>query len=437
MMASVEQGGARRPLMEVQARHRDGHVVLLEVSTSLITAADGTPKGFVSIIRDITERQRMEDSLRLKEDAIEYSLGAIAMSDMEGKITYVNKACMRLWGSDNKEDIVGKPYWELLEFIEAVPEKAIKRMQEIKGTVTEDHLWNGELAGINKEGEKIYLYVTSSIVKDNDGNPIQTISSFYDVTERKQAEEEKQRMEQQLQLAGRLAAIGELAAGVAHELNNPLAAVQAFAQFLSERKDLDESTKSDVETIYKESQRATRITTNLLSFARKHKPEKGFISINEVVEKSLELHTYRIGVNNIEISMELDQELPRTMADFYQLEQVFVNIVTNAEQAMTEAHGGGKLLVKTRLVGELIQITFTDDGPGIPKDNLKSVFDPFFTTKEVGGGTGLGLSICYGIVHEHGGQIRAESEVCGGAAFIVELPIVYEDQSIEGQANHV
>ncbi|MEE8471219.1 MAG: ATP-binding protein [Dehalococcoidia bacterium] len=244
--------------------------------------------------------------------------------------------------------------------------------------------------------------------------------------EHKRMEEERQRMEQQLQLTGRLAAVGELAAGVAHELNNPLAAVQAYAQLLAARDDLDETVRSDVETIYKEAQRASRITGNLLSFARKHKAERSLISINDALAQSLDLYAYHMKVNNIEVSVDFDPNLPKTMADSHQMQQVFVNIITNAEQAMTEANNEGNLTVKTEKVKDMIQITIADDGPGIQEENLDRMFDPFFTTKEVGKGTGLGLSICYGIVEGHGGRLYAKSKSSKGATFIIELPIVSE-----------
>jgi signal transduction histidine kinase len=256
-----------------------------------------------------------------------------------------------------------------------------------------------------------------------------------DINERKKAEEDRQMLEQQLQLAGRLAAVGELAAGVAHELNNPLAAVQAFAQLLTSRDDLDKTVKKDIETIYREAQRATRITGNLLSFARRHRPEKRLVSINEILEGSLELHEYRMKINSIEVITELDAELPMTMADSHQMQQVFVNIITNAEQAMTEAHGRGTLWVRTEKLGEMIRITFTDDGPGIHKENLEHVFDPFFTTKDVGKGTGLGLSICYGIIEGHGGYIHAKSRTEKGANFVIEIPIAREDQHVVEKEN--
>jgi len=239
---------------------------------------------------------------------------------------------------------------------------------------------------------------------------------------------EQKRMEQQLLLTGRLAAVGELAAGVAHELNNPLAAVQAYAQLLNERQDLDESVKTDLQTIHTEAQRASRITGNLLSFARQYKPERTLISINDMLQQALELDAYHLKVSGIEVVTQFDPDLPKTLADPHQMQQVFVNLITNAEQAITEARGKGTLRVRTSRVAAEIHISFQDNGPGIPDENLTRLFDPFFTTKTVGKGTGLGLSICYGIVKEHGGRLHAESELGKGTTFVVELPIVSEDR---------
>jgi signal transduction histidine kinase len=279
---------------------------------------------------------------------------------------------------------------------------------------------------INKAGNVRWGEV-NAVAITWEGRPA-TLNFLTDVTERKKAEEEKQRMEEQLRLAGRLAAVGELSAGVAHELNNPIAAIQGFAQLLTGRNDLDETTKKDLGIIYREAQRAAKITQNLLSFARRHEPEKGFVSLNEVLEKTIELRAHQMKVNNIEVVVEFATDLPKTTADFFQMQQVFVNIINNAEQAMVEAHRKGRLVVKTQKAGNMIQATFADDGPGISEDNLKRIFDPFFTTKEVGKGTGLGLSICYGIVEAHGGRIYARSKLGQGATVVVEIPIVAEGQ---------
>jgi signal transduction histidine kinase len=199
---------------------------------------------------------------------------------------------------------------------------------------------------------------------------------------------------------------------------------------LTKSNDSSEATKKDLDTIYREAQRAARITQDLLSFARKHKPERQIISINEALEKTLELRVHQMKVNNIELSVQLQPDVPLTMADFYQMQQVFMNIILNAEQAMIEAHGRGRLLVKTRAVDGVIQITLIDNGPGIPKENLNRIFDPFFTTKEVGKGTGLGLSMCYGIIQAHGGRMYARSEPGKGATFVVEIPIITQDTPI-------
>jgi len=418
--AKRQRGEAVPQQYETLLVGKEGTTRPVELGTRVIDYA-GKPALSV-VLRDISERKRAEETLLLKEKAIENSVSAIAMSDMEGRITYLNRACMRFWGGANKEELLGKPYWLLLKSDDVV--------KDIATAMFKNDAWEGELVAARKNGEEVTIQVSAGMVRDEHGNPIQTISSFLDITELRRLEEEKQRMEEQLQITGRLAAVGELTAGVAHELNNPLAAVQAYAELLSDKDDLDETTKSDVETIYKEAQRASRITSNLLSFARRYKPEKGLISINDVFKKSLELHAYRMKVSNIEIVTDLDPDLPMLMADFHQMQQVFVNIITNAEQAMTEAHGRGSLHVRTQIAEETIQITFTDSGPGIPEDNLKRIFDPFFTTKDVGEGTGLGLSICYGIVQEHGGHLYARSRPGQGATFVVEIPVISEDHLI-------
>lgn len=218
--------------------------------------------------------------------------------------------------------------------------------------------------------------------------------------------------------------VAEIASRVAHEFNHPLATVLVYTQLLLSRGNLDEITKESLDTIYREAQNASLLTTSLFFYARRDKPEKRFISIQEVVQKALELHIPRLRAINIEVIVKLQPDIPKTMADPYQIKQVVANIIANAEQAMLGAHGKGTLCVKVKKAGEIIQITFEDDGPGIPQQNLQRVFDPFFTTKEVGKGLGLGLSICSSIVENHDGHIYAVSEPGKGAAIVIELPIV-------------
>ena len=216
--------------------------------------------------------------------------------------------------------------------------------------------------------------------------------------------------------------VAELASRVAHELNNPVATVLVYVQLLLARGNVDEITKEGLETIYREAQRANAITADLLSFARRGKPDRELISIQEVIQRSLELYIPRLRANNIELVVKLQPDIPRTMADTHQMQKVFANIIINAEQAMTEAHGKGRLYIKAQVAGEIIRITFEDNGPGIKPSNIKNIFDPFFTTRETG--LGLGLSICCAILEGHGGCIYAMNRPGQGATFVVELPIV-------------
>jgi signal transduction histidine kinase len=216
--------------------------------------------------------------------------------------------------------------------------------------------------------------------------------------------------------------VTELAAHIARELNNPLSTILVYAQLLLARGNLDEPVRECLGTIYKEAQRADAISAELISFARGGKPEKSLISIQEVIQKTLELLIPRLRENHIEVVVKLQPDMPKTMADLYQMQKVFTNIIANAEQAMTEAHGEGRLYIKAQVVGEIIQITFDDDGPGIKPKDLKNIFDPFFSTREAG--LGLGLTICCAIVESHGGCIYATNRLEKGATFVVELPIV-------------
>ncbi len=243
--------------------------------------------------------------------------------------------------------------------------------------------------------------------------------------ERKKAEVERQELERRVQVIDRLASIGEMASGIAHEINNPLTGVVGFSELLM-TKDLPEDLRKDVEIIHDGAKRVAGIVKRLLTFARQYKPERIYTDINEIIESTLTLKKYSLKTGNIEVNTLLDAELPWTMADRGQLQQVFMNIIANAETEMKQARGRGKLIIRTEQIGNTIRLSFKDDGPGIARENIGKIFDPFFTTREVGEGTGLGLSLSHGIIAEHKGAIYAESKAGKGATFIIELPIVAE-----------
>ena len=202
-----------------------------------------------------------------------------------------------------------------------------------------------------------------------------------------------------------------------------LLVIIGFSGLVLERKDLQDDMRRDMEIVHNEAQRISGIVKGLLTFARKQGTEKGPVNIHSIIQGVLQLRSYEQRVNNIEVDTRIAPDGPRVLGNGPQLQQVFLNIIINAEQAMFEAHKRGRITVTTEEAGDLVRISFADDGPGISPESMQKLFTPFFTTKEVGKGTGLGLSICHGIMTEHGGRIYAESEPGKGATFIVELPV--------------
>ena len=226
--------------------------------------------------------------------------------------------------------------------------------------------------------------------------------------------------------AAKLTALGELVAGVAHELNSPLMVIALSAEFAMETVASEGMVKTQLERIGEATIRCQRIVKSLVSFARKQKPEMAYIDINALCHKVLDLVVYQLKVSNIELEKRFDERLPQTMADPHQLQQVLVNLATNAYQAMSGCTRQGKLVVETKAREGVIHIGFHDNGPGISKEHQRKIFDPFFTTRA--DGTGLGLSISYGIIKEHRGEISVESALGKGTSFLIEVPITKPSQ---------
>jgi two-component system NtrC family sensor kinase len=364
---------------------------------------------------DITERRQVEEALRQSEK--KYKNLAEATSDMiweadeNGIFTFVSPRIKELLGYEAKELIGKKRTLDLAPKAEA--KRWLKRFKEIN--IKKEPFFGFEITQLHKNGTPILFEISGIPNFNSDGNFKGYVGINKNITERKLIEE-------QLMLTDRLASIGELASGIAHELNNPLTSVIGFSQLLLE-EDIPQNLKEDLGTIYNEAQRASAIVKNLLTFARKHTPLRQLSQVNNILEDVLKLRAYEHKVNNIELERNFAADLPEIMVDYFQMQQVFLNIIVNAESAMLEANGRGKLVITTSRHNNTVNVAIADNGPGIVKKNLRRVFDPFFTTKEVGKGTGLGLSICHGIVAEHGGRIYAESMVNKGATFVVELPV--------------
>jgi signal transduction histidine kinase/CheY-like chemotaxis protein len=275
------------------------------------------------------------------------------------------------------------------------------------------------------DGTPIWAEVTAraEVVEMDGAAGLRIEALIRDVSERKRLEAQKRDLYHQLLQAEKLAALGQTVSGVAHELNNPLATILTWAERLAQRPSA-ESVRRGIETILAESERAARIVRNLLTFARKRQTTRALVDLNQVVRETMSLRAYEQRVSNIVVSDTLAAGLPQIFADPHQIQQVLLNLIINAEQAMLTANGRGTLSLRSWYDSDrdVVILEISDDGPGVPEDLQPKIFDPFFTTKEVGKGTGLGLTVAYAIVEEHGGQLRLESRQSGGASFYVELP---------------
>jgi len=411
-MLMVQEKGAIRD-QECNLFRTDGTEFPGELSTSALKDASGKVIGRITIGRDITGRKQMEELFKMVTNSS--PVGIYILQDSKFRLT--NPQFQKLTGYSEEELAKIDPTTLVLpEDRDMVKKKAISML---KGSLSSPY----QFRVTNKTGETRWVIETVTSIQYRGRRA--TLGNYIDITERKKAEEREDQLQQELNLAGRLASIGQLAAGVAHEINNPLTGVIGFSHLMLSR-DIPDDMKQDLQVIHSEAQRVAKIVENLLAFAHQRKTGREYVDINDIITRVLELRAYEMKVNNIEVETQLNPHLPTTVADAGQLQQVFLNIILNAEYFMAKAKNKGKLLVKTEKIDGKIRASFSDDGAGISRENLDKIFNPFFTTKEVGKGTGLGLSICHGIITQHQGRIYAESELGKGAAFVIELPIVSE-----------
>ena len=366
-------------------------------------------------ITELEQRQRAEEALRESEARFRqlYDEAPVGYSeiDSEGRINRINRTGLEMLGY-SADEMLGRRIWEFI-----VEEQTGRQAFKAKMVEVVPPGQGYERTFIRKDGSTISALIEDRQLFDDQNRIIGIRSVIQDITERKQTEE-------RLTETARLVSVGELAAGVAHEINNPLTVVSGFSELLV-NIDLPEPASGYAQLVHDEAQRTTKVVQNLLSFARRHVPEKRCMNVCDVADRALELKSYDFKNSSIQVTKELSQNIPNTLLDEHQLLQVFTNLITNAEQALTASRTpNAKIIVRARRRGNRIRISIIDNGPGIPKDTLPRIFDPFFTTKEVGGGTGLGLSICYGIVQQHGGDLWADSKIGEGTSFHIELPIV-------------
>jgi len=408
----------RQPMIqgrEITLIRKDGTSIVCLNTAAAVRDNSGRVLRYHGALMDITERREMERRLHQQQEfarrLVDSFPDLILVLDAEAHYTFVSPRCKDVLGYEIEETqkmaFGGRTHPEDLPTANSLYQDIIAGKQSFASL---------EIRVRHKLGEWRRIRFNFSPLADEKGNIEGVVLSGRDVTDLK-------RLEEQLIQAEKLAAMGQMLAGVAHELNNPLTAILGVTELLRERQGADDSTKRQLELTHRQARRAARIVQNLLEFSRPASPQKKPVDLNNLLERTLQLHEHSLRRNNIEVDFHLQPDLPGVIGDANQLIQVFLNLITNAEQAIREVRDAGRIQIRAGRNGKQLTITVQDDGVGIRPEALPRIFDPFYTTKRPGGGTGLGLSICMSIIREHGGNIEAEILPAGGSAFTIYLPI--------------
>ncbi len=374
-------------------------------STAVVKdTSDQEVAGFVVSAMDITEHKRVEAEISAQRELIDRILecipSAVLVLGRDAKVILANKTFYASFGKTPAQ-AEGKPLFSVIP---------VKELRECVSAALAGSASGEQLEFLSDANGRNRIYVASILPMQQE-----LLLVLNDVTDERERQE-------RLSLTDRMVSVGKMASGIAHEVNNPLTSVIGLTQLLLGEK-IGSQYREDLKAIYNEAVRASNVIKNLLTFARRHQPVRQAAKISNVVDDVLKLRSYEHRITNIQVDKRYDEQVPDVTIDYFQMQQVFLNIILNAEAAMSEAHGKGQLTISTERVNGHVVVSFKDDGPGVAKENLKRIFDPFYTTKEVGKGTGLGLSICYGIVTNHGGKIYAESEPGRYTELFVELPV--------------
>jgi two-component system, NtrC family, sensor kinase len=418
----LQQHGALRNHEEI-LRRKDQSVAHVLINAFAVRDTQGRVTQYRGLILDISGLKNFQAQLQRERDfsgkILNNTQSLILVADTAGLISYANRRWADL--GYQREQLLGHPLEDLL-----TPARRQVLGAAFGKTLAGHQVDNLDLQILRGDGRVGQFSVNLSPMRDEQGTVNSIVVVMSDVSD-------AATLQSKLMQAQKLAAVGQLVSGVAHEVNNPLTAILGFADLLMENTELPESARKDLRVILQEAQRTKQIVQNLLSFARQMPAQRKPVQLNSILHRTVQLRAYDFHSHGVEVIEQLDPELPYVIGDSHQLQTVFLNIVNNAYDAVRETGRPARIEIMTARQGSFVEVTFRDNGHGIA--HADRIFDPFFTTKEVGKGTGLGLSICYGIVHEHGGEILCHNNPGGeGATFIVRVPALSETASVGAAA---
>ncbi|MGE0406753.1 MAG: PAS domain S-box protein [Candidatus Korobacteraceae bacterium] len=412
LVAELESRGSVRNYEET-LRRKDGALIHTLQNAFAVRDSQGRVVQYRGLLLDITEQKNFQAELQRQRDfntkILNNTQSMILVLDPAGTITYANRRCFEAGGYGH-EDLIGHPLLNLIP-----PGRRHVLSEALSEVLAGKHVDNLEVPVLLGQGRGGQFSVNLSPMRDESGGISSLVVVMTDITDAAM-------LQAKLTHTEKMAAVGQLVSGVAHEVNNPLTAILGFADLLLEHPDIPDSPRKDLRIILHEAQRTKQIVQNLLSFARQMPPQRVPLQLNDIVRRTLSLRNYDFASHGVQVVERLQERLPQVVGDPHQLQQVFLNILNNAYDAVRDSGRPGRIEVSTTSPSPgVVEVSFRDNGSGVLYPDR--IFDPFFTTKEVGKGTGLGLSICYGILREHGGEITCRNNADQGATFIVRLPL--------------
>ncbi len=394
---------------------------VVEICMSKAMEGDKEVKTYV-YVKAITEEKKLQEELKQANEfltnLIQHSADGIIAADMKGKIIIYNESAEKLLGYTADEALENVHITQIYK--PGVAKDVMKAMRSNNYGIV-GKMAAKEWIAINKYGEEIPCRISAALIYDRDGNEVASVGIFSDLRERKRMEKELYETHLKLVQSEKMSSLGKLAAGIAHEINNPLGGIIMFSEMILEEMSQKDENRDDIKRIVSEAVRCKNIVKGLLEFSRQTDYSMTLVDVNRLLEQGMLLLENQALFHNIKIIRDMDQSLPLVKCDSARLSQVFINITLNAVDAMGK-RGTFTIRTKYKEKSKKIEIVFTDTGCGIQEEIMPRIFDPFFTTKDVGKGTGLGLSVSYGIIKDHGGIIDIRSKLGEGTTFIIKLP---------------